>query len=117
MRPTVLIVDDHQAFRDSASALLQAEGFSIVGQAADGRQALTEAERLRPDVVLVDIQLPDLDGFRVAEQLSAAEDAPNVVLISSRDSSAYGSRLASAKALGFITKRELSGQTLAALVG
>ena len=72
MRPTVLIVDDHQAFRDSASALLEAEGFSVVGHAADGREALTEAERLRPDVVLVDIQLPDVDGFLVAEQLSAA---------------------------------------------
>ena len=117
MRPTVLIVDDHQAFRDSASALLEAEGFSVVGHAADGREALTEAERLRPDLVLLDIQLPDLDGFLVAEQLSAAGGAPNVVLISSRESTAYGSRLSAAKALGFIAKRELSGQTLAALVG
>ena len=117
MRPTVLIVDDHEAFRDSASALLEAEGFSVVGQAADGREALAKAERLRPHVVLLDIQLPDLDGFAVAERLSAMPDAPRVVLISSRESAAYGARLSGAHALGFITKRELSARTLTALVG
>ena len=117
MRPTVLIVDDHEAFRDSASALLEAEGFSVVGQAADGREALAKAERLRPHVVLLDIQLPDLDGFAVAERLSAMPGAPRVVLISSRESVAYGARLSGAHALGFIPKRELSARTLTALVG
>jgi DNA-binding NarL/FixJ family response regulator len=117
MRPTVLIVDDHEAFRDSASTLLEAEGFSVVGQAADGLEALAKAERLRPHVVLLDIQLPDLDGFAVAERLSAIPHAPRVVLISSRESTTYGARLSDAHALGFITKRELSGRTLAALVG
>ena len=71
MRRTVLIVDDHEAFRQSASALLEAEGFDVVGQAADGPEAIAEAERLRPEVVLLDIQLPDLDGFAVAERLAA----------------------------------------------
>jgi DNA-binding NarL/FixJ family response regulator len=117
MRPTVLIVDDHEAFRQSASALLEAEGFDVVGQAADGPDAIVQVERLQPQVVLLDIQLPDLDGFAVAERLAALPDAPRVVLISSRDASAYGPRLGETSAQGFLTKRELSGQALATLVG
>jgi CheY-like chemotaxis protein len=117
MGRTVLIVDDHEAFRASATALLEAEGFAIVGEAADGGGAIAETERLRPQVVLLDIQLPDLDGFTVAERLTAVPDPPRVVLISSREAAAYGPRLRAAQATGFITKRELSGQALAALVG
>jgi DNA-binding NarL/FixJ family response regulator len=117
MRRTVLIVDDHGAFRESASALLEAEGFAVVGEAVDADGAIAEAERLRPEVVLLDIQLPDVDGFAVAERLSAVPDPPRVVLISSRDASAYGARLHDAHARGFITKRELSGAALTALVG
>ena len=75
MRPTVLIVDDHEAFRQSASALLEAEGFHVIGKAADGPDAVEQAERLRPDVVLLDIQLPGIDGFAVAERLAALPDA------------------------------------------
>lgn len=116
MRPTVLIVDDHDAFRESAGALLEAEGFEVVGEAADGATALAEVERLGPQVVLVDIQLPDIDGFGVAERLGASRDPPAVVLISSRDAKAYGPRLEAAAALGFIPKRDLSGAALAALV-
>ena len=117
MRRTVLIVDDHEAFRESASALLKAEGFDVVGAAADGDDALAQAQRLRPHVVLLDIQLPDLDGFAVAERLATLPEAPRVVLISSREASAYGHRLDAAAARGFITKRELSGRALSALVG
>jgi DNA-binding NarL/FixJ family response regulator len=116
MRTTVLIVDDHDDFRRSASALLEAEGFSVVGGAADGESALAAVERLRPDLVLLDVQLPDLDGIAVAERLAAASDPPRVVLISSRDPAAYGPRLQAAPALGFLAKRELSGASLAALV-
>ena len=117
MPQTVLIVDDHAAFRESASALLEAEGFAVVGEAADGDAALSEAERLRPEIVLLDIQLPDLDGFAVAERLADAAEPPRVVLISSRDARSYGPRLEAAPARGFISKRELSGAALAALVG
>jgi DNA-binding NarL/FixJ family response regulator len=117
MRQTVLIVDDHEAFRESAAALLESEGFMVVGQAADGGAALTEAERLRPEVVLLDIQLPDMDGFAVAEQLSAWAEPPRVVLISSREAGSYGPRLDATPAQGFISKRELSGAALTALVG
>jgi DNA-binding NarL/FixJ family response regulator len=117
VRPTVLIVDDHEAFRVSAGALLEAEGFAVLGEAADGGAAIVECERLRPDVVLLDIQLPDLDGFTVAERLAEAREPPAVVLISSREAEAYGPRLESAPARGFIPKRELSGAALAALIG
>jgi DNA-binding NarL/FixJ family response regulator len=117
MRPTVVIVDDHPEFRESASALLEAEGFSVIGEAADGDEAIAAVERLRPEVVLLDIQLPDFDGFTVAERLAARPNPPRVVLISSRESAAYGPRLEAAAARGFIPKRELSGSTLAALVG
>ena len=117
MGRTVLIVDDHEAFRQSASALLEAEGFQVVGQAADGTDAVEQSERLRPVVVLLDIQLPDADGFTVAERLAALPDAPRVVLISSREAGAYGDRVRDAPARGFIPKRELSGKALAALVG
>jgi DNA-binding NarL/FixJ family response regulator len=117
MRRTVLIVDDHEAFRESATALLEAEGFDVVGEAADGPQAIAEVERLQPEVVLLDIQLPELDGFAVAERLAALPEAPRVVLISSREANAYGHRLVETAARGFIPKRELSGRALAALVG
>lgn len=113
----VLIVDDHDDFRASASALLEAEGFSVVGGVADGAAAVEAAERLLPDIVLLDVQLPDVDGFAVAERLAAITDPPRVVLISSRDAASYGSRVGAASACGFLAKRELSGASLAALVG
>jgi DNA-binding NarL/FixJ family response regulator len=111
-----LIVDDHDAYRRSASALLEAEGFAVVGEAADGTSALAAVARLRPDVVLLDIRLPDIDGLQVAEWLAGVPDPPVVVLISSRDADVYGSRLASVPARGFIAKRDLSGAALIALL-
>jgi CheY-like chemotaxis protein len=92
MRSTVLIVDDHEDFRSSATALLEAEGFTVVGGVADGGAVLDAVKRLRPDVVLLDVQLPELDGFAVAERLAAITDPPRVVLISSRDGASYGPR-------------------------
>jgi DNA-binding NarL/FixJ family response regulator len=117
VRATLLIVDDHEDFRESASALLESEGFAVVGGAADGATAIEAVERLRPEVVLLDIQLPDVDGFTIAERLAALPDPPTVVLISGREASAYGPRLEAAPARGFIPKRQLSGAALAALVG
>ena len=113
----MLIVDDHAAFRASARALLQAEGFQVAAEAADGASALRLVTRLRPEIVLLDVQLPDLDGLAVAEQLAAFPDGPAIVLISSRDAAAYGPRIQTAPACGFIPKSALSGETLAALVG
>jgi len=113
---TVLIVDDHPGFRSAARALLEADGFEVVGEAADGESALAAAARLRPGLVLLDIQLPDLDGFEIARRLSQAGDPPLVVLVSSRDSSAYRRRLADSPARGFVAKSELSGAALSALL-
>jgi len=113
---TVLIVDDHEEFRRSARELLELEGWIVVGEAADGAGALRDAARLHPDLVLLDIQLPDLDGFLVADRLAAASTPPAVVLISSRDADAYGAALDTAAARGFLPKRLLSGAALADLM-
>src|SRR4029450_6795078 len=113
MGPTVLIVDDHAAFRASARALLQAEGFEVVGEAADGTEAVQASTSLRPEIVLLDIQLPDLNGLAVAEQLAAVPDGPAVVLISSRDASADGPRPQATPARGFIPKSGRSGEARA----
>jgi DNA-binding NarL/FixJ family response regulator len=100
-----------------ARALLPLEGFAVVGEAADALSALDAVGRLRPDVVVLDIQLPDLDGFEVARRLAQAGDPPVIVLVSSRDRSAYRRRLADSPARGFIPKSDLSGAVVAALVG
>jgi DNA-binding NarL/FixJ family response regulator len=117
MSPTVLIVDDHPSFRATARALLEAEGFDIVGEAADGAEALALAAQTRPEVVLLDVQLPDIDGFAVAAQLTANGNCPAVVLVSSRDGSDFGSLVEESGARGFVPKAELSGERLAALLG
>ena len=117
VRPTVLIVDDHADFRRSARALLEADGFEVVGEAATGEEALRAVAALRPRIVLLDVQLPGLDGLAVAERLAAGPAPPAVVLTSSRDAAAYGTRLAEAPARGFIPKSRLSGAALADLVG
>jgi DNA-binding NarL/FixJ family response regulator len=116
MRPSVLIVDDHEDFRRSAGVLLEAEGFVVVGEAGDAAEAIAKARDVRPDVVLLDVQLPDLDGFAVAERIAAWPSPPVVVLVSSRDAAVYRSRLAATPARGFIAKSELSGAALAKLV-
>jgi DNA-binding NarL/FixJ family response regulator len=116
VKPTVLIVDDHSGFRTLARALLEAEGFEVVGEAEDGVSALAAVDRLQPRIVLLDIQLPDIDGFAVAERLARSGDPPAVVLVSTRGVSAYRRRLARSPARGFISKSELSGNALAALV-
>ena len=113
---TVLIVDDHQGFREGARALLEAEGFDVLGEAADGESAIEQARRLRPDVVLLDVQLPGIDGFAVADRVAAGPAPPAVVLVSSRGRSAYRARLASTPARGFLTKEEFSGECLASLL-
>jgi two-component system response regulator EvgA len=112
----VLIVDDHPTFRSTARLLLESEGFDVVGEAPDGMSAIVAAGQLSPDLILLDVNLPDLDGFDVASRITAAEGAPAVVLTSSRDSSDFGPLVHRSGARGFIAKGELSGAALTELL-
>lgn len=116
MKETILIVDDHAAFRRIARLLLEADGYTVIGEAQDGRSAVCETESLAPDVVLLDVFLPDRDGFAVASELTERGLAV-VILTSSRDSRDFGTLIAESGARGFIPKTDLSGAALAALVG
>jgi DNA-binding NarL/FixJ family response regulator len=113
---TILIVDDHPGFRLQARALLEADGLDVVGESEDGASGLAAARLLRPDLVLLDIGLPDVEGFEIARALAADGTPPFVVLTSSREASEYGPRLASSRVLGFIPKEELSGAAIRALM-
>jgi DNA-binding NarL/FixJ family response regulator len=112
----VLIVDDHEPFRAVARQLLEAAGYVVSGEAADGAEALAAAAAESPDAVLLDVQLPDRDGFSVATALTAS-GGPAVVLISSRDAEDYGARITACGARGFIQKSRLSAAAFAALIG
>jgi DNA-binding NarL/FixJ family response regulator len=116
MTVRILIVDDHQTFRSFARELLESEGFDVVGEAEDGSSAIESATSLHPDLILLDVQLPDISGFEVVERLRANGVPTPVVLTSSRDASSYGDQVASSGAIGFIPKAELSGQDLRALL-
>ncbi len=115
MARTILIVDDYAPFRESARRLLEAEGFEVVGEAETGVAALRVAKEVHPDVVLLDVQLPDFDGFEVADRLRQLEPAPDVILTSSRDD--YAALIPSSAARAFVRKDALSGDTLASALG
>ena len=116
MARTVVIVDDHAGFRAQAARLLQAAGYEVLRSCSDGRSGLAAISKLRPDVVLLDVQLPDTDAFRFITQLDTLSLGPTIVLISSREAADYGGRVARSGAAGFITKAELSARSLAQVV-
>jgi DNA-binding NarL/FixJ family response regulator len=115
VRKRVLIVDDHEPFRAVARELLERAGYIVTGEAGDAAEAIAAVAAEAPDVVLLDVQLPDQDGFAAATMF-AASHGPAVVLTSSRDADAYGRRVWSCGARGFIPKSELSAATFAALL-
>ena len=117
MTTSVLIVDDHPSFRASARMLLECEGFEVIGEAEDGLSGLEAVARLHPDVVLLDVQLPDINGFEVAARLTENGSSPAIVLTSSRDVEDLGFLAGRNGVRGFIPKSELSGSALEALVG
>ena len=112
----LLLVDDDVSFRSAAKELLGAAGFAVAGEAGTGFDALREAQTVRPSVVLLDVQLPDIDGFEVLRRLRQAPTSPRVVLISTREANDYGRRLEESGADGFITKAHLSGASLRAIL-
>jgi DNA-binding NarL/FixJ family response regulator len=112
MARTLLIVDDHAAFRSTARALLECDGWNVVGEAGDGTSGLTAARTLKPDVVLLDVRLPDIDGFAVAEALAAEGAGPAVIVTSSSDDPLYPDHARRTGARGFVAKHDLSGAAL-----
>jgi DNA-binding NarL/FixJ family response regulator len=117
VRPSLLLVDDHADFREFARLLLEAEGFDVVGSAESGEEAVTAAVRLSPDLVLLDVHLPGIDGFTTAERLAELDRPPVIVLISSRDARSFGAKIERAPVRGFLSKKELSGASLSSLIG
>ena len=113
---TVLIVDDHSAFRARARRMLEADGYSVVGEAGDGASGIDAVRRLAPDLVLLDLQLPDSSGFAVAAEIAAGAAAPAVIITSTRDGSDFGALAGRAGALGFLSKEDLSGEALERLL-
>ncbi|GIJ63365.1 response regulator [Virgisporangium aurantiacum] len=113
---TVLVVDDHAEFRAAAVALLAAGGFRVVGEAANGADAIAAARALAPDVVLLDVRLPDHDGFAVSRRIRGHVPSTRVVLCSARAAVDYGTRAEECGAIAFFTKGELSVPALVALL-
>jgi len=114
---TVLIVDDHPSFRASARAMLEAEGFDVVGELTEGASVVETVLALEPDVVLLDVQLPDMTGFDVCAGLENCDaSTAQVILVSSRDLTDYGELVDVSCACGFVPKGELSGDLIAALL-
>ena len=116
MRRRVLIIDDNSAFREAARQLLERNGFVVVAEAGNGKMGVEEAKTYTPDLALVDVQLPDCDGFEVAERLSGLTPAPQVILTSSLDGSDFGALVAASPALGFIPKGDLSARAIDTLL-
>jgi two-component system response regulator EvgA len=113
---TILIIDDDARFRTQARDILAGDGFVVIGEAVDGASGLEAAQALQPDFVLLDIGLPDIEGFEVARVLAVDGPPPLIVLTSSRDARAYGRRLTNDHFLGFISKERISGTAIRALV-
>jgi len=116
MNRSVVIVDDHESFRAQARSLLVSAGYDVIGEAADGEAGVVAAVELRPDIVLLDVQLPDITGLEVARRIHEAPDPPAIILISSREASDYGTGIDRSGAVGFISKAELSAGTLEAVL-
>jgi DNA-binding NarL/FixJ family response regulator len=116
MDARVLIVDDHAGFRVQARRMLESEGYRVVGEAGDVASAVEAARALEPELALVDVYLPDGNGFELASTLGALEAAPAVVLTSSHDRAELADCVAESGARGFIPKAELSREAIEELL-
>jgi DNA-binding NarL/FixJ family response regulator len=115
--PTLLIVDDSATFRAAARALLEAQAWTVVGEAPDGAAALRAVAELEPQVVLLDVLLPDANGFDVAEAIAGLPRPPRIVMCSTHAPQTFGRRLANSHAAGFLPKSELSSAALTGILG
>jgi DNA-binding NarL/FixJ family response regulator len=114
--PRIVIVDDDPSFLATVRVLLEAEGFVVVGEALNGLDGVAAVAALAPDIVLVDVNLPDIDGFEVVERLGDGASAPPVVLTSSRAAGDFGKLVETSRARGFISKADITGKVLAELL-
>jgi DNA-binding NarL/FixJ family response regulator len=112
MSRTVLIVDDHAGFRATARRVLEAGGYAVIAEAPDGESGVSAAAEARPDLALVDVQLPDFDGFEVTRRIRESGNGARVVLTSSHDRSDFGSLIEDSGASGFVPKADLSAASL-----
>lgn len=101
---TVLIVDDHPMVREGLRAMLKVEGISVVGEAATGAEAVEQARRLQPDVVLMDVRMPDMDGLSATEILKAEMPSTSIIIVTSYESKDYLRRAILAGAAGYVLK-------------
>jgi DNA-binding NarL/FixJ family response regulator len=117
MGASVLIVDDHAGFRGHARRLLECEGYRVVGEAEDCASAVEAARELHPELVLVDVHLPDADGFELTSRLGTLADPPAaVVLTSSRDCAELDQSVSACGACGFVPKADLSRDAIEELL-
>jgi DNA-binding NarL/FixJ family response regulator len=117
MDATVLIVDDHAGFRTHARQFLESVGYRVVGEAEGSTAGLEAARTLKPELALVDVYMPDGDGFELASRIASLPDAPAVILISSHDASELSDCIAQSPARGFVSKAELSRSAIEQLMG
>jgi DNA-binding NarL/FixJ family response regulator len=116
MRPRIVIVDDDPTFLATVRRLLEDEGFDVVGEALTGQDGVATAAEIDPDLVLVDVGLPDIDGFEVVERIAAGSHAPPVVLTSIRSADDFANLIDDSSARGFLTKDEITGDALRAIL-
>jgi len=113
----VLIADDHRLFAEALEAILATdERIEVVGQAGDGSEAVELARRLGPDVVLMDVSMPVLDGFEATREIRAASDDTHVLMLTGSNSRADVDRSRQAGASGYVTKDRSASELVAAIV-
>jgi len=113
----VLIADDQRLFAEALEAILTTDGrIAVVGRATNGEEAVALARDDRPDVVLMDIAMPVLDGFAATEQIRAEVPAVRVIILSGSDATQDISRARSVGAAGYVTKDQIAGDLLQAIL-
>jgi two-component system response regulator EvgA len=117
MCPRIVIVDDDAAFLETVRLLLESDGFEVVAEALNGVDGVAASAEHRPDLVLVDVNLPDIDGFEVVERIAGEADAPPAVLTSIRSEGDFGNLIDQSSARGFLSKTDISGDALRRMLG